>query len=129
MRLFLTLVSAVMMFSGSAFAQYNASKLYKVTVVNLTKGQPLTPALVAVHAPHHSLVHLGQAASEGLAALAQDGVTATLEAELEADSHVVRSKVGNGIILPGQKDEIVVEANNPRFKFTVLTMLASPDFS
>lgn len=100
------------------------AKKFKVTVVNLTKGQPMTPALVAVHAPGFQLVHLGQEASQGLKDLAQDGITATLTTELAAQKAVVRTAQGGGVFLPGQKQEIEVEANNPYFQFSLVSMLA-----
>lgn len=52
----------------SAKAGYYQGGRYKVTVVNLTKGQPLTP-MVAVHAPKRRLINLGKPVSDGLAAL------------------------------------------------------------
>lgn len=108
--------------SVSAFAEQK--KQFKVTVINLTKGQPLTPPVVAVHAPNYELVHLGQEASQGLGLLATDGKTDVLVSELDATKEVVRSVVGSGVILPGQKQELMVEANNPHFKFTLVSMLA-----
>jgi hypothetical protein len=103
---------------------YRTAKLFKITMINLTKGQPLTPAVVAVHSPAHEIVHLGQAASQGLSELATDGKTDKLVHELKNDMYVVRSMTGKGITLPGQKSEIVVEANDSRFKFTLVSMLA-----
>jgi hypothetical protein len=44
---------------------------YRVTVTNLTKGQPLTPPLYIVSHSSFSLFELGMPASEGLKALAE----------------------------------------------------------
>jgi hypothetical protein len=105
-------------------AQAAKAKKFKVTIVNLTKGQPMTPALVAVHAPGFELFHLGQPASKGLQIQAQDGDTSKLTQELMKSKSVVRTAMGAGVFLPGQKQEIEVEANNPYFKISLTSMLA-----
>ncbi len=100
---------------------------YKITIVNLTKGQPITPPLVTIHSPDSQLFHLGQETSSGLKELSQDGNTDTLLSELNANSKFIRSQVGEGIILPGQKTEIKIVANKDnifRFKVSVVAMLA-----
>ena len=118
------IVALVAFLSLTINAQAGEAKLFKVTVVNLTKGQPLTPPVVAVHAPGYIPVHLGQKASEGLALLATDGMTDVLVAEFANKAQVVRSAVGDGVILPGMKAEIMVKANDPRFNLSVVSMLA-----
>lgn len=120
----LLFVFALAMGLGSAHAGEGYKKLYKVTIKNLTNGQPLTPALIAIHSPHYKLVRLGEKASSGLSALARDGVTSILASELKAQKKVVRTKTGTGVILPGQSESIIVEANNPKFKISLVSMLA-----
>lgn len=105
-------------------AETNYKKLYKVTVLNLTTGQPITPAVIAVHAPGYKIAHLGHKASLGLGELAKDGKADNLLAELEASKYVVRTAKGQGVVLPGKKESIVVEANNPNFKISLVAMLA-----
>lgn len=99
-------------------------KLYKVTIQNLTTGQPITPVIIAVHAPSYKLVKLGEKATDGLAVLATDGITSELVSELESEQKVVRTAIGTGIILPGNSESIIVEANNPHFKLSLVSMLA-----
>jgi len=119
------IVALTLLVSGQVYAKKAPqAKKFKVTVVNLTKGQPLTPVLVAVHAPSFQLIHLGQEASQGLKDLAQDGITSTLVTELAAEKEVVRTAQGSGVFLPGQKQMIEVEANNPYFKLSLVSMLA-----
>jgi hypothetical protein len=67
---------------------------------------------------------LGSKSSEGLAALAKDGMTKGLEGELQASKKVVRTATGSGVILPGMSESIMVEANNPHFKLSLVSMLA-----
>lgn len=117
-------VLALLVGLGTAHAGGDYKKLYKITIKNLTTGQPLTPALIAVHSPNYKLVKLGEKASSGLSALARDGVTSILANELKAQKKVVRTKTGTGVILPGQSESIIVEANNPKFKLSLVSMLA-----
>lgn len=118
-------ICSLVFLASAALAEYNKNaRLFKVSVVNLTKGQPLTNPVVAVHAPGYKIVDLGQPASKGLSALAQDGVTTAFEDELAKDRHVVRSKTGKSVVLPGQSSSIILEANNPHFQFSVFSMLA-----
>ena len=117
------LALAFLFASGEAFAGYQAKK-FKVTVQNLTKGQPITPPVIAVHHPNYKMVKIGNPASQGLAELATDGKTDNLVQELADNRYVVRSAVGDGVTLPGKKVEIIVEANNPKYKISLVTMLA-----
>lgn len=120
-----TLLTLILAISTFAYAGENDNtKQFKVTIVNLTKGQPLTPAVVAVHAPQYQLFHLGQKASDGLSLLAVDGDTSLLVQELSQEMAVKRSATGKGIILPGQKEEILIEANDPRYQLSLVSMLA-----
>ncbi|MFQ5470760.1 MAG: spondin domain-containing protein [Gammaproteobacteria bacterium] len=75
---------------------------YRIEVTNLTRGQPITPPVIALHKKTFQLFSLGEPASAGLGALAKDGVTNTLLAELNADQDVVGTAVGGGLILPGE---------------------------
>lgn len=99
-------------------------KRYKVTVVNLTKGQPLTPPVIAIHRDQAKMLPLGHPASEGLADLAQDGTTELLKQELRSNRYVYAVAVGKGVIMPGEKSEIIIEARFRYLKFSVFSMLA-----
>ena len=121
------LLLAVMINGSMAFAEEDSNfftKVYKVTIVNLTKGQPITPPVVTVHSPHSQLFKLGEEASQGLKELSQDGVTDKLVEELNENKYFIRTEVGNGVILPGQSGEIEIKARNSRFKVSVVAMLA-----
>lgn len=117
--------SLVLLAATNAYADKgNDKKIYKVTITNLTKGQPMTPAIIAVHAPSYQLFHLGEEASQGLKDLSQDGVTKTLLDELKLEKSIIRTTTGKGVILPGKSESIEVEANNPFFKISLVSMLA-----
>lgn len=107
--------------AAPAFA---GSNTYDITITNLTKGQPIPPPVIAIHSPRVSLFEVGEPASTGLYQLAEDAVTDALVSELEGTRGVVRTAVGDGVILPGQSATYTVEANNPRFVLSVVAMLA-----
>ena len=122
-----------LMFGASVAAAYGGGgsgkppplRRYQVTVLNLTKGQPLTPPVVVLHKRNSRLVQLGNPASAGLAELAQDGATASLKAEFDANTSVVSTAVGNGVIMPGEKSEIVIETRSQHhLSISVFSMLA-----
>lgn len=50
-----------------------AVRMYDVTITNLTGGQPLSPGVAATHTKKQSVWRLGQAASEGIRLIAEDG--------------------------------------------------------
>ncbi|MFB5598352.1 MAG: spondin domain-containing protein, partial [Nitrosopumilaceae archaeon] len=49
------------------------SNTYKVTVTNITPGQPITPPLLVTHSKDVNLFSVGEEASEELAQLAENG--------------------------------------------------------
>ena len=105
-------------------SSYARGIYYEITIQNVTKGQPLTPAVVAVHSPELEILEIGKKASEGIQTLAKDGDTSVYTQELSSNYRVKRFKVGAGLILPGMQETIKVEANDPSYRFTILSMLA-----
>ena len=99
---------------------------FKVTVINLTKGQPLTPPVIAIHKGRQSvLLHPSKPASDGLAVLATDGMTDGLVAELDNNNIVSQVLVGDGVIMPGQKAEFTFSQKESHLPiFSLFTMLA-----
>lgn len=98
--------------------------VYKIEITNITKAQPLTPPVIAVHAPSTSLFELGVEASPGLKALSRDGDTSKIQQELVSNYAVKRFSVGDGVILPGTTASFSVEANDTRYGFSLVSMLA-----
>ena len=122
MKKLLLLTMLVCAASISSAADKGASK-YSVTITNVIKGQPLTPAVVAIHGAGYNLFKLGQEASQGLQELSKDGVTATLVAELDAKRSVVGTATGSGVVLPGMSETIEFMANG-RKRISMVSMLA-----
>lgn len=113
-----------MVLNQSVIADDKPSKrVFKIKITNLTKGQPITPPVIAVHNANYHIFKLGEASSPGLAALAKDGVTNILEQELAYERNVVRAKTGTGVIAPGASQEVLIAVNHPEFKVSVVAML------
>lgn len=59
--------------NGAENADDAATRHYRVTVENLTSGQPLSPGVVATHTKAASVFRVGEAASEGVRLIAESG--------------------------------------------------------
>lgn len=57
----------------TAEATSGDTRSYKVTLINLTSGQPFSPGVAITHREHFSLFHVGGLASDEIAAIAQGG--------------------------------------------------------
>lgn len=111
---------------GVAQAKYQSShhnRRYKLTLVNLTKGQPLTPALVAVHQKEYQLFSLGEEASEGLKIQAKDGAVDQLVKELSEVPAVKSTAISSGVLLPGQSTQVEFSARRGD-RISLTSMLA-----
>ncbi|MEW8505764.1 MAG: spondin domain-containing protein [Candidatus Thiodiazotropha sp.] len=82
---------------------------YEVTVANLTTSQPMSPLAAVLHGGSYAMWTIGSSASSGLEQLAEAGDNTELLAEAGSTSDNVMS--GNGLILPGQSDTIIIEAD------------------
>src|SRR5205814_5388403 len=74
---------------------------YRVTITNLTTGQPLTPPVVATHRTPFHIFQVGEAASFGVKEIAENGNNAPLLAALGHDKHVSTvQQAGLGPLVP-----------------------------
>jgi hypothetical protein len=74
--------------SISAVGATNYDATYRITIYNLTTGQPWTPPAVVVHEGRINWFQRGQAASLGIKEIAENGNLAPFIAAAEADSRV-----------------------------------------
>ena len=102
-----------------------AAPFYEITITNLTRGQVFSPPLIATHRAGIKLFTVGEAASPGLAALAQDGLTAGLAEELSALPEVNHVEETGAPIPPGESMTIVVPAEGGFNHISVAAMAVS----
>ena len=74
--------------------------IYRVTITNLTTGQPFTPPVLAVHNRRANVFALGTPASEGVRQIAENGNNAPLVEALRADPNVLEVLEGTAPVVP-----------------------------
>jgi hypothetical protein len=103
--------STVLLNSGTALA--NGAARVQVTVTNITRGQIISPVVVASHsAAFEPLFQLGEPATAELAAVAEDAILDPLIASLSADPTVldIQTLTGEaGPIMPGESASVVLD--------------------
>ncbi len=113
-------VASLMFASSSAFA--SGSKIYKVTITNITNSITFTPILVASHRKKASIFKLGEQASDGLAEIAESGSPVSLAGMLETDYHATVENSG-ALLLPGESVTVEVSAAHGARRITVASMM------
>ena len=110
---------------GAVAAQETTT--YEVTIENLTEGQPFTPPVVAAHTDQMDVFELGEAASEGLQQIAENGNNDPLVAVLDGSDAVVDYAVGDGPVLPGESITISVDAASGDLLSVVFMLICTND--
>jgi hypothetical protein len=85
-------------------ARSEGGQTYKVTITNLTAGQPLTPPILVTHTSRTGIFAVGEEASEGIRQIAENGNGAVLLQALGEDTQVHEVVTGSAPLVP---------ANNP----------------
>jgi len=85
-------------------AKSKGGKTYKVTITNLTAGQPFTPPVLLTHTERTGIFTVGETASEEIQAIAENGNSAPLQMALGTDVDVHQVVAGMVPLVP---------ANNP----------------
>jgi hypothetical protein len=102
----------------------NATRTYEVTVTNLTRGQVISPPFVVTHTSDmEPLWRMGEAASAGLAAIAEDADTTTLAAALDGADGVLSVTNGSGPIPPAMSGTVTIEVRGRRGLVSLVAML------
>jgi len=78
----------------------NESRQYKVTITNLTSGQPFTPPVIATHTRKVKFFRLGRDSSAEIQAIAENGDNAPLIAALSSNEYVHDIVVGTAPLIP-----------------------------
>jgi len=120
------LLSASMLTTTNAFAHGDKLFTYKVTVTNLTPGQPFAPVMVATHRPGVSFFKLGEAPSDELAHLAEAGDGKPMAEKLAAMPSVDEAKISTmGLTFPGKSTAVMISAKRPFSHISVGAMLGA----
>ena len=109
------------------------SKSWRVTITNLTPpgsgapgSQPLSPPLFVVHSRQADVWSVGDIASHGVAAIAEDANTKVLESALAAVQGVKTVFTGAGGPIPsGATRSFTVESSGGFNRLSVVTMLVN----
>jgi len=105
---------------------------YRVTVTNLSAGQPFTPPLVALHQPQVEVFSVGDPASEAVRQLAENGDTDPLVSLAEETSEIRAAAVGDAPLVPEDDPgetgnsyftELTLSADRSATHLTFLSML------
>ncbi len=109
---------------ASGAAAQEEGPVYAVTITNLTRGQVITPPLIAAHTKDFFLFKLGQPASPALATLAEEGAFTPLASQLSTNSAVQNIATGTGPLMPGQSVTIKIAASGNARYLSAVGMLA-----
>ena len=100
----LAIVGIASIFIVPVTAKADDGKTYKVTISNLTPGQPFTPPVLVTHSDKTGIFTVGEAASSEIQAIAENGNGGPLLAALGVDVEVHEVVAGMVPLVP---------ANNP----------------
>jgi hypothetical protein len=104
------------------------AKWWSVTVQNLTPAgsQPLSPPLFVVHSKRADVWSVGEIASHGVAAIAEDANNSVLESALTGADGVRSVTTGaGGPIGPGESRTYMVSTRGKHNRLSLLTMLVN----
>jgi Spondin_N len=128
------LLGAALIAVGPAGADDDGgAKTWRVTVTNLTPpgpgapgSQPLSPPLVAVHSGKADVWSVGDVASHGVAAIAEDANNTVLESALpQLEGFKSVSTVAGGPIPSGTSRSFMVQTEGSFNRLSIVTMLVN----
>lgn len=96
---------------------------YEVTVTNLTRGQQITPLLLATHRSSVQLFELGSPARPELATLAEEGDVGPLKSVLDGLDEVAATVAGTSLTDPGGSVKFEIRAPRGFDRLSVAGML------
>lgn len=100
--------------------------MYKITITNLTPGQPLAPVMAATHSPGMSFFEVGQPPSDELAMLAEAGNGTPMADKLLTMPGVTDAQVSTmGLTFPGNSTTMTVSAKRGTDNVSIGSMLGA----
>ncbi len=100
---------------------------YSVTIENLTSGQPFTPPVVAAHTDQIDLFEVGQAASNEVKEIAENGNNDPLVTLTGGSSAVLDSTAGTAPIMPGESATLNIQAPAGSLLSVVFMLICTND--
>ena len=91
---------AVVSVAGIPESSAAKTKMYEVTITNLTPGQPITPPLLVTHAKDAGFFTVGEMANNGIQQLAENGNPEPLVEMLQGKSGIVDIVQGTVPLIP-----------------------------
>ena len=98
-------------------------RYYKVSVTNITKGISFTPFLAATHNRHVSLFTVGEAVTDEVSRVAEGGDISGLQAVLDGSHSVHSTASTEGLLMPGQSVELMIDSNRRNRRLSLISML------
>jgi hypothetical protein len=120
------LLSTSLLAAMNSWADDNGLETYKITITNLTPGQPLTPAMAASHDPGITFFKTGEAPTDELAILAEAGNGNPTAAKLLTRPGVKDAQVSTmGLTFPGSSTTMTIKARRGRDHISIGAMLGA----
>lgn len=113
--------------AGTSSAQMEDQVDYTIEVENLTTGQPFTPPLVVAHSNQIDVFEEGEAASQELSQIAENGNYDPLVGVLSGSDAVYGYAMGDGPILPGASATIAISAPEGSYLSSVFMLICTND--
>ena len=119
-----TVALALIMTLGSVGLMAQEETTYRITFTNLTSGQQFTSPVIVVHNANYELFTPGKKASNGLALLAEDGITGRLSSEARGKASVLSVQTSSGFG-PGRSISFDVTTSGDFMYLSAVGMLAA----
>ncbi len=113
--------------SGMLASAQATDVTYTVEIENLSSGQPFTPPLIAAHTSDTTVFTIGEAASEGVKEIAENGNLTVLSDALAADSAVIATTAGDAPVMPGAKATLTIDAPSGSYLTWVSRLICTND--
>ncbi|NNF13220.1 MAG: hypothetical protein HKN72_08355 [Gemmatimonadetes bacterium] len=115
-------------FASSAATGPAGAATYRVTLSNLTSGQPFTPPVAVTHRQSISLFEVGQPASFGVKEIAENGNLPPLIDALQVEKHaadvvVTMGSTGVPPVVPGETIDFEISTERGAKYFSFVSML------
>ena len=93
-------------------------RTYRVTITNLTAGQPFSPPVLVTHSKRTSIFSVGEPSSDGILAIAENGNNGPLLAALAEDPNVHQVVEGSAPLVPANDPGGTGFGNSMTFEIT-----------